>query len=217
MPVTFCKTWIELALKKILHFLTLNDFNARHKIQDISYDKLYLLKIFSKSSAFSKNWRPYLNILLVNYVHKLHLINLCPLCISVSLPWREGGKYFTGWIEHHSWLLFPICLSCSKTLPKKCLHKCRFIPELHKLEITLTIFMKYGNSASVHILWKKRTNLFAVCSWCNIFSLVIVRKYWVSYFLSQFLVMEKLEKSHGIYYVKFCGHPVVHEGSTFSG
>lgn len=217
MPVTFCKTWIELALKKILHFLTLNEFNAHYKIRDISYDKIYLLKIFFKSSAFSKNWRSYLNILLVNYVHKLHLISLCFLCISVSLLWREVGKYFTGWIEHHSWLLFPICLSCSKTLPKKCLHKCRFILEVHKLEITLKIFTKYGNSASVHILWKKRTNLFAVCSWCNIFSVVNVRKYWVPYFLSQFLVMEKSEKSHGIYYVKFCGHLVVHEGSTFSG
>ena len=217
MPVTFCKTWIELALKKILHFLTLNDFNARRKIQDISYDKLYLLKIFSKSSAFSKKSA---------FIFEDFIGELCSQVTSNKFvffmyfcqpSWREGGKYFTGWIEHHSWLLFPICLSCSKTLPKKCLHKCRFIPELHKLEITLKMFMKYSNSASVHILWKKRTNLFAVCSWCNIFSLVIVRKYWVSYFLSQFLVMGKLEKSHGIYYVKFCGHPVVHEGSVFLG
>ena len=119
----------------------------------------------------------------MNYVRQLHLISLCYLCISVwcgitlieiwpGILRREGWKYFTRKIEHHSWFLFSShCLKSVqirsffwfvfsyiwteyKKIPSRKNsvfgHFLRSVTEWHKLELTLRIFMKYSDSVSVH-------------------------------------------------------------------
>lgn len=68
-------------------------------------------KYFPKALLSQKNRRSYLKILLVNYVHKLHLINLCSLCISVSLPGEKGENILRGELSTILDFFFPfVCL-----------------------------------------------------------------------------------------------------------
>ena len=81
--------WIFLKID--LNFLTLNDFKVCHKIQAISYDKLfYLLKIFPKSCAFSKK---------LAFIFE-HVID--ELCSQVTFNKFVFFKYLcVVWLNHH--------------------------------------------------------------------------------------------------------------------
>ena len=101
-------------LKKVLHFLTLNNFNA-HKIQAISYDKLLICwKSFVKALPSQKKWaficEHFIGELCSQVTFNKFVFFICIyVCYGITTKsiWpgilrRERWKYFTCKIEHYS-------------------------------------------------------------------------------------------------------------------
>ena len=189
--------------------MTLIDFNAHHKIQAISYDKLFICwKSFLKALLSQKNRRIYLNILLVNYFHKLYLISSCSSCISVCYGityisvWLgilrlEGWKYFTGKAS------FLTSFSHLSALFWNTFKNVGSFTELLKLEITIKIFWKYSDSVSAHILRKRK--LFTVPDLIN--SLVILRNIEGLIFCLSLLSSKSHEKFMEFILLNFVANP----------
>ena len=176
---------------------------------------LFVENLSWKLCFLKKNWRLHLKIVLMNYVRKLHLISLYSFCISawygLTTIWiwpdifrREGWKYFPGKVPHDSWLLFPIYLSCLETLLKKRVSSQMQVHSLSHINWRLhSIYLWNISIVSVHVLQNKK-KMFAVCSWCNIFFWLLSRSIEGLMFCHSFWSW----KSHGIYFVEFCGHPL---------